>query len=150
MARGFGRPTTYIMLRVKSPETAEILTNQLKDTEIRLMTIMTAATDSSQPGSGVEFTSMTRDQITTQRVPLIHNSDLVSLPKGKAFALINGGQLFKIRLPLPAGEDDDMPEDLRAMAADMRARYRTSEQWWMDGGAQSGETGSPGQPGGPS
>ncbi len=138
-----GNLNNLIMLRVKSPETAEILTNQLKDTEIRLMTIMTAATDSSQPGSGVEFTSLTRDQITTQRVPLIHNSDLVSLPKGQAFCLINGGQLFKLRLPLPANEDDEMPEDLRAMAADMRARYRTSEQWWVDGGAQKPATSLP-------
>ena len=28
-------------------------------------------------------------------------ADLTQLPKGQAFALIEGGQLYKIRLPLP-------------------------------------------------
>ena len=39
-------------------------------------------------------------------------ADLVNLPKGQAFALINGGQLYKIRMPLPdSASDPAMPKD---------------------------------------
>jgi hypothetical protein len=53
------------------------------------------------------------------------------LPKGQAFALIEGGQLWKIRMPLPAPDPDEvMPKDLQAMAGYMRKRYVPSEEWW--------------------
>lgn len=42
---------------------------------------------------------------------MLSPSDLVQLPKGQAFALIHGGQLYKIRIPLPDGSDDpSMPQ----------------------------------------
>ena len=55
----------------------------------------------------------------------------VTLPKGQAFALLEGGRLFKLRLPLPdASHDPAMPASLSAMAADMAKRYKTGEKWW--------------------
>jgi hypothetical protein len=55
---------------------------------------------------------------------MIGPADLTRLPKGQAFALIEGGRLYKLRLPLPDAEHDPMmPEDLEAVAEDMRGRY---------------------------
>ena len=56
---------------------------------------------------------------------MIQPADLVQLPKGQAFALIEGGQLVKLRMPL-ASDDGDicMPPDLEAIAQDMHARYQ--------------------------
>ena len=52
-------------------------------------------------------------------------ADLVNLPKGQAFALINGGQLYKLRMPLPdSASDPAMPKDFAEMASDMLRRYR--------------------------
>jgi hypothetical protein len=49
-------------------------------------------------------------------------ADLVSLPKGQAFALIEGGRLYKLRLPL-AGDDPLLPKDMNAIAEWSRDRY---------------------------
>jgi hypothetical protein len=58
-------------------------------------------------------------------------SDLTALPKGQAFALIEGGQLYKLRLPLPSGSDD-LPEDIDAIAEDMKKHYlgSTPQNWF--------------------
>ncbi|MEM7923992.1 hypothetical protein Q4Q65_19770, partial [Morganella morganii] len=40
---------------------------------------------------------------------------------------------WKIRIPLPAAEDDAlMPDNLRQIADDMQRNYRTSDTWWSD------------------
>jgi hypothetical protein len=44
-------------------------------------------------------------------------------PKGEAFALIHGGQLHKIRMPLPSAASDPlMPTSLAAIGETLRAR----------------------------
>jgi len=64
---------------------------------------------------------------------MITPSDILQLPKGQAFALLDGNHLFKLRIPLAdASNDPFVPESLRAVAADMRSRYRSSEQWAME------------------
>jgi hypothetical protein len=55
-----------------------------------------------QPGSRRSepyFTSRNEDRISGSEVPLLTPADLVTLPKGQAFALIEGGQLYKVRMP---------------------------------------------------
>ena len=65
-------------------------------------------------------------------VPMIDPSHVVQLPKGQCFALIQGGQLWKVRMPLPAPDKDEvMPDDLRQMADYMRQSYTDSNQWWV-------------------
>jgi hypothetical protein len=47
-------------------------------------------------------------------------AELVALPKSQAFALLEGGQLWKLRIPLPdASQDPVMPESLTAIANEM-------------------------------
>ncbi len=47
------------------------------------------------------------------QVPLLEPASLVQLPKGQAFALLEGGQLWKLRIPLPdAAHDPLMPESI--------------------------------------
>jgi hypothetical protein len=54
---------------------------------------------------------------------MLSPSDLVQLPKGQAFALIHGGQLHKIRMPLPdASHDPLMPASLEAIGIEVRTR----------------------------
>jgi len=119
-----GNLNTLIMLRVKNTDTAKILTDQLD--EVELVTTMSAsqASDSNDPLDFSDFTSRNEDRLSARASPMIGPADLVRLPKGQAFALIEGGKLYKLRLPLPDSEHDPMmPEDLEAVAEDMRARY---------------------------
>ncbi len=64
---------------------------------------------------------------------MIDTSDVVALPKGQAFAFMEGGQLFKLRMPLPIKERHRrLPQDLRNMADSMRHDYVTAEHWWSE------------------
>ncbi|MGC3933554.1 type IV conjugative transfer system coupling protein TraD [Pseudomonas atacamensis] len=126
-----GNFNNLFMLRVRETATAELLTKQLPNVDVYATSVMSAATDSSDPHGKTAFTSNTQDRITATSVPMIEPAHVVALPKGQAFALIEGGQLWKIRMPLPAPDPDEvMPKDLQAMAGYMRKRYVPSEEWW--------------------
>jgi len=72
--------------------------------------------------SPVDFTSQNADRLTETEVEMLMPADLVSLPKGLAFTLDEGGRLYKLRLPL-AGDDPLLPKDLNAIAEWNRDRY---------------------------
>lgn len=121
---------TLIMLRVKSEETADILVSKVPEYEVNQLTIMAQATDSANPENDISFTSAVREQITTQRVPAINTNDMLNLPKGQAFAMIDGGQLYKLRLPLADketfGKNSGIPNQLSEMSTQMKQSYNST------------------------
>lgn len=125
-----GNFNNLIMLRVKEKETAELLTNQLPEVEIAQIMTVSGASDSSDTESSVDFTSNTQDRISMLRVPMLEPGHITSLPKGQAFCLLDGGQLWKVRFPLPVEDDEDMPENLQALTREMDKNYHTAENWW--------------------
>ena len=126
-----GNFNTIIMMRVKTKATAEMLTDQLPDVQVSQLTMVTRSQDSSNTENDIHFTSANEDRMTTETIPMLSPADLTALPKGQAFALIEGGQLYKLRLPLPDG-NDDLPEDIDAIAQDMKKHYlgSTPENWF--------------------
>lgn len=119
-----------VMLRVRSVTTAKLLTEQLPEVDVVYLTPMSGVTDTAAQGTGVDFTSRNDDIWTKTKVPLIEPSDVLELPQGQAFALLEGNRRFKIRIPLSDSKNDAfVPESLQKVASDMKARYRTSEQW---------------------
>jgi len=103
----------------------------LPKVEVYATSLMSGATDSSDPHGATAFTSNTQDRISSTSVPLIEPAHVVALPKGQAFALLEGGNLWKIRMPLPAPDADEvMPRDLQQLAGYMRQQYTGSEEWW--------------------
>lgn len=72
---------------------------------------------------------------------MLSPADIIRLPKGQAFALIEGGGLWKLRMPLPdTRRDASLPQSLSAIAAEMERGYttaehwyRTPESWWYEG-----------------
>ena len=144
-----GNFNTLIMLRVKELATAEMLTEQLPRVEVFTLMSVSGVNDSSDPGSGVDFMSRNEDRISVSEVPMLTPAELITLPKGQAFALLEGGQLWKIRMPLPA-MDADMPESLAELANEMERTYitndhwyRVQEPWWRAAGNDSAPTGEP-------
>ena len=126
------------MLRVRETATAELLTRQLPKVEVYTTSVVSGATDTSDPQGHTAFTSNTQDRITTTSVPLIEAAHVVNLPKGQAFALLEGGNLWKIRMPLPAPDPDEvMPHDLQQLAGYMRQHYAEAGDWW-EGNAAAG------------
>ena len=62
---------------------------------------------------------------------MLSPADIIRLPKGQAFALIEGGGLWKIRMPLPdTRRDASLPKSLSSIAAEMERGYTTGEHWY--------------------
>ncbi len=126
-----GNFNNLIMLRVRETATAELLARQLPKVEVYSSLLMSGATDTSDPSGNTSFTSNTVNRITAASVPMLEPSHIVSLPKGQAFALLEGGNLWKIRMPLPATDPDEkIPKDIRTMAEYMRSQYVECGRWW--------------------
>ncbi|MCP4996929.1 MAG: conjugative coupling factor TraD, PFGI-1 class, partial [Gammaproteobacteria bacterium] len=124
-----GNFNTLMMLRVKELATAEMLTEQLPKVEVFTLMSVSGVDDSSDPGSGVDFKSRNEDRISVSEVPMLTPAEMITLPKGQAFALLEGGQLWKLRMPLPV-EDAVMPQTLNEMANEMERTYITNDHWY--------------------
>ena len=126
-----GNFNTLIMLRVKELATAEMLTSQVDTCEVTTIMEVSGVNDTADPLSSVDFTSRNEDRISVTEMPLITPANIMALPKGQAFALLEGGNLWKIRMPLPTSSDDGlMPENIQAIATEMKRRYLTNDHWW--------------------
>jgi conjugative coupling factor TraD (TOL family) len=121
-----GNFNTLYMMRVKNVETAELLTKQLPEIELTTTTQSSSASEGADPTLVAGFTSRNEDKIGAKAAELVSASDLVKLPKGQAFGLVEGGRLVKIRMPLPAKDDVDYPSHLQMIADKMKARYERS------------------------
>ncbi|WP_044275398.1 type IV conjugative transfer system coupling protein TraD [Pseudomonas fluorescens] len=131
-----GNFNNLFMLRVRETATAELLTNQLPKVQVFTSTPASSANDAINGKTA--FTSNTHDQIQSVSVPMIEPAHVVALPKGQCFALIEGGNLWKIRMPLPASDPDEvMPKDLQALVEGMRKGSGTNSDWWQAPGYQA-------------
>jgi len=118
-----GNFNTLIMLRVKEIATAELLTDQLPEVRLVSTVLSSSVSDTNDPQDFADFASRNEDRITTESAAMLGASDLVQLPKGQAFALIGGGRLYKLRIPLPDGAADPlMPASLDAIGRELAAR----------------------------
>ncbi len=120
---------TIIMMRVADLETAELLSKRLGVVEVNLLMLVSGATDSSMPDSAVDFTSSTQERVASQAVALLEASHLMQLPRGHAFVLMSGGQLYKVQCPELSDTPDNVPEDLDRIAQDMARRYSSAVSW---------------------
>ncbi len=116
---------TIIMLRVADLETAELLANRLDTVEVNMLMLVSGATDSSDPDSPVDFTSNTQERLSSQTARLLEPGYLMQLPRGHAFVLMAGGQLYKVQFPEIIDPPDRLPADLDIIARDMARRYHS-------------------------
>lgn len=108
----FGNFNTLICLRVLEESTAKLLVDKLPQ---RVQVRQTVEATSAGESDGGGFSTHNEDRIATTDVPLISADDLMQLPKGQAFCLLDGGKLYKVRFPLPKNDMKDMPEDIAAI-----------------------------------
>lgn len=119
-----GNLNTLIMLRVVNKDTAAKLTDRLEEVRIATRMLASGASDTNDPTDFADFSTRSEDRVSMEKVPLLDPAWLMQLPKGQAFALLEGGRLAKIRIPLPlAHVDDAIPSSWSEMLASMRATY---------------------------
>ena len=109
---------TKIMLRVANDETAKVMTDAVEEVRARSVTPSTMSNDKADGSSGDLFTTSNTDAITESSHKIIVENDLTSLPKGQAFVLTNGGELYKIRIPLPKN-DGNAPWSFAAIMSEV-------------------------------
>jgi conjugative coupling factor TraD (TOL family) len=119
-----GNLNSMVMLRVKNRETAEKLTNQLEEVRVFTKLLASGVADTNDPTEMADFSSRNEDRVATEKVPMLDPAWLMRLPKGQAFALLEGGRLVKLRIPLPlAATDANVPSTWAAMLSQMRSGY---------------------------
>ncbi len=109
-----GNLNTLIILRVKNEETANLLINILPQVGVIGHTQVSMVNDTPHGEDGVYFNTTNEDRVQTSAVPMIEVNDIISLPKGQAFVLVNGGELYKVRIPLPIN-DGLAPTDITSV-----------------------------------
>ncbi|PIZ05164.1 MAG: conjugative coupling factor TraD, PFGI-1 class [Gammaproteobacteria bacterium CG_4_10_14_0_8_um_filter_38_16] len=117
----FGNFNNLICLRVLEESTARLLTDKLPQrVQVRDVIQVSSANDAATLTESTHFSSHTEDRITVTEVPLISSDDLMQLPKGQAFCLLDGGQLYKVRFPLPKNDMALMSESVEKMVEELR------------------------------
>lgn len=125
-----GNIGTVIMMGVKEIATCEMFTKQLPEVSVSEIMAVTSVTDSGEHDGSITFVANNQDRVSISRVPMISPADIVALPKGQAFALLQGSELWKLRIPLPSKLDDKaLPDDLGQMLQHMRREYVSVVDW---------------------
>ncbi|NNE61858.1 MAG: TraM recognition domain-containing protein, partial [Woeseia sp.] len=117
-----GNFNSLLMLRVRNEDTARVLTEQLPRVRVFTKTAESRVTDNNEPETSVDFISQNADRLMETDTEKLSPADIMALPKGQCFALLHGGHLYKIRLPLP-GKDRFMPASLAEIREERLARY---------------------------
>ncbi len=109
-----GNLNTLIMMRVKNEETANLLVKNLPQVGVIGHTQVSMVNDTPHGEEGIYFNTTNEDRVQTTNAPMIEVSDIMTLPKGQAFILVNGGELYKVRIPLPLN-DGLAPADIKSV-----------------------------------
>lgn len=126
-----GNFNNLIMLRVKELATAEFLTKQLPSIEARSLKTSSSASDISVTRLGTEFNSRTDDQLMVSDTPLLNSSNLMGLPRGHAFAILDGNELWKVRFPLPKRDDQVGPNNIDEVFTALLASYEQKQKTYF-------------------
>lgn len=126
-----GNFNTLIMLRVLNEETARLLTEKQAAVTVSHTAEFSSASDNSNIESDVHFTSSTQTREIQKETDLIRVTDLTRLPTGQAFALLDGNNLYKFRIPwLEFDSNEKLPQSVSKVAELMRERYANIDDDW--------------------
>ncbi len=117
-----GNMGTVIMFRCKEAATVEMFLSQLPTVPILRVVPASISADTSHGEEGVYYRSTNEDRITHSEQRLIEQNDVLNLPKGQAFCLLEGGKLYKLRMPLPQEEAVDIPLPIEQLIQSMRLK----------------------------
>jgi conjugative coupling factor TraD (TOL family) len=119
-----GNIGTVVMFRCKEAATVEMFLGQLPTIPILRVLPSSSSSDTSHGEDGVYYRSSNEDQFVHNEQRLIEQNDVLNLPKGQAFCLLEGGKLHKLRMPLPTHTEIEIPKNIEALIAIMREQKK--------------------------
>lgn len=120
-----GNLGTVIMFRCKEAATVEMFLSQLPTVPIIRVIPSSSSADTSHGEDGVYYRSTNEDRITHSEQRLIEQNDVLNLPKGQAFCLLEGGKLYKLRMPLPKHTETDIPVHIESLITAIKCKNKT-------------------------
>lgn len=115
-----GNIGTVVMFRCKEAATVEMLLSQLPTVPILRVLPISSSSDTPHAEEGVYYRSNNQDQFVHSEQRLIEQNDVLNLPKGQAFCLLEGGKLHKLRMPLPTSIEITIPKNIETLITSMR------------------------------
>ncbi len=115
-----GNLGTVVMFRCKEAATVEMFLSQLPTVPILRVIPSSSSADTSHGEGGVYYRSTNEDRLTHSEQRLIDQNDILNLPKGQAFCLLEGGKLYKLRMPLPKYQEISIPEQIESLLIAMQ------------------------------
>ena len=119
-----GNIGTVVMFRCKEAATVEMFLGQLPTVPILRVVPASSSSDTSHGEDGVYYRSSNEDQFVHSEQRLVEQNDVLNLPKGQAFCLLEGGKLHKLRMPLPTHSEIKIPKNIEALIATMREHQK--------------------------
>ena len=116
---------TVVMFRCKEAATVEMLLRQLPTVPILRILPSSSSQDNLSRHDGIYFQSSSEDRYAHHEERLVEQNDILNLPKGQAFALLEGGKLYKLRMPLPIAEKIELPNHIDSIIGNMREKSET-------------------------
>jgi conjugative coupling factor TraD (SXT/TOL subfamily) len=124
-----GNIGTVVMFRCKEAATVEMFLSQLPTVPLFRVTPASSSADTSYGEEGIYYRSTNEDRFTQSEQRLIEQNDVLNLPKGQAFCLLEGGKLYKLRMPLPQQEAVEIPSTIEALIQAMLVKkFNLSQQ----------------------
>lgn len=122
---------TIIMFRVKTEDTAKLLTDQLKEVNIYDLSVGSMISPELNVDDESLMTTRINNSVSIVKTQkLLKPDDIISLPKGQAYALLEGSKLYKLRFPLPKESAHTLPPELSLIYSKMKKQYRSYDNWW--------------------
>lgn len=118
-----GNIGTVILFRCKEAATVELFLSQLPTVPILRIIPTSSVSDTSHGENDIYFRSSNSDQLVHSEQRLIEQNDVLNLPKGQAFCLLEGGKLYKLRVPLPKRETFSLPDNIDQIIQQVHANY---------------------------
>ncbi|MEO8964703.1 MAG: type IV conjugative transfer system coupling protein TraD [Gammaproteobacteria bacterium] len=119
-----GNIGTVVMFRCKEAATVEMFLGQLPMVPILRVLPASSSSDTSHGEDGVYYRSNNEDRFAHSEQRLIEQNDVLNLPKGQAFCLLEGGKLHKLRMPLPKHAQIQLPKNIETLLVTMRKKQK--------------------------
>lgn len=121
-----GNFNNVVMFRTKEAKTVELFLSQLPKIPILRTVPASVSSDTPHGEQGVFYQSSNEDRFAHVEARLIEQTDILNLPKGQAFALLEGGKLYKLRMPLFQNQDIDLPRNIALLIQNMQQHKKHS------------------------